>query len=111
MEITTKDIDEIKVVLFQGHLDSNTSQEAESFLKELLDQQTKKILVNFEKLDYISSAGLRVLLSTAKQLKTCDGKLRLCNLNETVREIFDMSGFSTILQVFKTEADALKEFE
>lgn len=110
MEITTKDANEVKIVQFQGHLDSNTSQEAEKFLNDLLDQQEKKILVDFEKLDYISSAGLRVLLSTAKQLKTCDGALRLCNLNETVQEIFDMSGFSTILQVFKTEPQALEEF-
>jgi anti-sigma B factor antagonist len=110
MEITTKDLNEVKVVQFQGHLDSNTSQEAENCLKDLLDQQANKILVDFEKLDYISSAGLRVLLSTAKQLKTNDGKLRLCNLNETVQEIFDMSGFSTILQVFKTESQALEGF-
>ena len=110
MEITTKDMNEIKVLQFQGHLDSNTSQEAEKFLNDLLGQQAKKILVDFEKLDYISSAGLRVLLSTAKQLKTVDGKLRLCNLNETVQEIFDMSGFSTILEVFRTEAQALEGF-
>ena len=110
MEIAIKDANDVKVVQFQGHLDSNTSQEAENFLKELLDQQANKILVDFEKLDYISSAGLRVLLSTAKQLKTTDGKLRLCNLNETVQEIFDMSGFSTILQVFKTESQALEGF-
>jgi anti-sigma B factor antagonist len=110
MEITTKDINEIKVIQFQGHLDSNTSQEAEKFLNDLLGQQAKKILVNFEKLDYISSAGLRVLLSTSKQLKIVDGKLRLCNLNETVQEIFDMSGFSTILEVFKTEPQALEGF-
>ena len=110
MEITTKDVNDVKVVQFQGHLDSNTSQEAEKFLNDLLDQQEKKILVDFEKLDYISSAGLRVLLSTTKQLKTYDGTLRLCNLNETVQEIFDMSGFSTILQVYKTEPQALEEF-
>ena len=45
-----------------------------------------------------------------KQLKAIDGQLRLCCLNETVQEIFDMSGFSTILQVFKTETDALEGF-
>ena len=110
MEITIKDVGDVKVVQFQGHLDSNTSQEAENCLNDLLSQQATKILVDFENLDYISSAGLRVLLSTAKQLKTNDGKLRLCNLNETVQEIFDMSGFSTILQVFKTESLALEGF-
>jgi anti-sigma B factor antagonist len=110
MKIAIKDVNEAKVVQFEGHLDSNTSQEAENCLNDLLAQQTNNILVDFEKLDYISSAGLRVLLSTAKQLKASNGKLHLCNLNETVQEIFDMSGFSTILQVFKTETEALEEF-
>ena len=110
MDISTKDAGEVKVVQFKGHLDSNTSQEAENYLKELLEQKAKKILVDFEKLDYISSAGLRILLSTAKQLKVDDGQLRLCNLNETVQEIFDMSGFSTILQVYNTESQALEGF-
>jgi anti-anti-sigma factor len=61
-------------------------------------------------LDYISSAGLRVLLATAQKLQAEDGALRVCNLNETVQEVFDISGFSTILSVFKTETEALNEF-
>ena len=99
MDIAIKDVGDVKVVQFTGHLDTNTSQQAEVSLNDLLGNQAKKILIDFEKLDYISSSGLRVLLSTAKQLKTVEGQLRLCGLNETVKDIFDMSGFSTILNV------------
>ena len=110
MNISMKDINDIKVVQFDGKLDSNTAKDAEVSLNDLLSQEANKILVDFEKLDYTSSAGLRVLLSTAKQLKAVGGELRLCNLNETVQEIFDMSGFSSILSVFASESDAIEGF-
>ncbi len=66
--------------------------------------------MNFEKLHYISSAGLRVLLAAAKQLKTADGELRICDLNEVVKEVFDISGFSTIFKIFENETEALDSF-
>jgi len=107
MNITQKDAGEVKIIDLKGNLDTNTSPDLEKQLSELMDGETKKILINLEKIDYISSAGLRVFLATAKQLKITSGELRLCNLNETVQEIFDMSGFSTILNVSKTESEAL----
>ncbi len=66
--------------------------------------------MNFEKLHYISSVGLRILLAAAKQLKTADGELRICDLNEVVKEVFDISGFTLIFKIFGTESEALKEF-
>lgn len=110
MNISMKDVDDIKVVQFDGKLDSNNSKEAEASLNDLLSQNVRKVLIDFEKLDYTSSAGLRVLLSTAKQLKSVGGELRLCSLNETVQEIFDMSGFSSILSVFSSESEAIEGF-
>ena len=110
MNISMKDVNDIKVVQFDGKLDSNTAKDAEASLNDLLSQEANKILIDFEKLDYTSSAGLRVLLSTSKQLKAVGGELRLCNLNETVQEIFDMSGFSSILSVFASESDAIEGF-
>lgn len=109
MNISVKDVNDIKVVQIEGKLDSSTSKDAETRFNDLL-KETTKILVDFEKLDYTSSAGLRVFLSTAKQLKAAGGELRLCNLNDIVQEIFDMSGFSSILSVFPSESDAIEGF-
>jgi len=67
-------------------------------------------LVDCEKVDYISSAGLRVLLGTVKGLTAAGGSLRISGLNESVHEVFEISGFSTILAVFVTEAEALDGF-
>jgi anti-sigma B factor antagonist len=110
MEITTTDSDDIKVLSFKGNLDTNTSPDAESEINSLIDAGAQKFLVNFEQLEYISSAGLRILLATAKKLKASGGDLKICCLNQTVQEVFDISGFSTILSVATTEDEALGAF-
>jgi anti-sigma B factor antagonist len=107
MEINKRESGAVKSVVLNGNLDTNTAPDAEDHLTSLMEEGSSKILINLENLDYISSAGLRVFLATAKQLKSTSGELRLCHLNETVQEIFDMSGFSTILNVSKTESEAL----
>ena len=108
MEIAVREIEDVKVLEFSGNLDTNTAPQAQDTINNLLGKGATKILVNFTKLDYISSAGLRVLLATAKDLKGTEGTLRICGLNEEVNEVFEISGFSTILSVFHTEADALE---
>jgi len=112
MDITTRMQNGVTLVAFSGNLDSNTSPRAQQALDGILASGGRKMVVDFTALDYISSAGLRVLLGTAKRLSGAEGggALRLFGLNETVQEVFDISGFSTILAVFATEADALKGF-
>ena len=110
MEISITESDDVRILSFHGNLDTNTSVQAESEINSLIDAGAQKLLVNFEKLDYISSAGLRILLATAKKLKASEGDLKICGLNETVQEVFDISGFATILSVTKTEDEALGAF-
>ena len=110
MEISIGESGDVRVLSFQGNLDTNTAPDAESEINALIDAGTQKLLINFEKLDYISSAGLRVLLATAKKLKPSGGDLKICCLNETVQEVFDISGFATILNVASSEEEALGAF-
>ena len=110
MNITTHEEGAVKVLQFDGRLDTNTSPEAQTALDGLIGEGAQKILVDFEKLDYVSSAGLRVLLSAGKQLTRSGGELRLSNLNETVQEIFEISGFDTLLSVFGSKKEALAGF-
>lgn len=107
MKIQTRDENDIKVVSLEGEMDTNTSPEVLSKLDDLRNSGVKKILLNLEKLDFISSAGLRVLLATAQQLKATGGDFRVCKLNKETREVFDISGFSTLLMVFDDEAKGL----
>ena len=110
MEVTTTELEDVKVLAIQGHLDTNTSPDAESAINALIDSDARKLLINFKELEYISSAGLRILLATAKKLKATGGDLRICCLNETVQEVFDISGFSTILAVSASVDEALASF-
>ncbi|UCC25862.1 MAG: STAS domain-containing protein [Gemmatimonadales bacterium] len=110
MKISHDEQDGVAVVRFEGNLDTNTAPEAQEALDDLIGAGTVKVLVDFSDLDYISSAGLRVLLATAKKLRGGGGNLRLCGLNETVAEVFEISGFSTIFAVFPSEAEALEGF-
>ena len=110
MNISTTTIDAVTVVRLQGNLDTSTAPHAQTSLNELVDGGASKILVNLGEVDFVSSAGLRILLATAKKLRGSNGELRVSNLNETVNEVFEISGFSTILSVFPTEAEALTGF-
>ena len=110
MQISSETMDTVTVVRLEGNLDTNTSAEAQEFLNKTIDEGAAKIAVSFEKVDFVSSAGLRVLLATAKKLGGGGGSLRVCGLNETVAEVFEISGFSTILNVFPSETEALAGF-
>ena len=110
MEITTRTQGEATIVAIAGSLDSVTSPKAQQTLDEILAGGGHKLAVDFSALDYISSAGLRVLLGVAKKVSAKGGALRTFGLNQTVREVFDISGFSAILAVFPGEAEALNGF-
>ena len=110
MNISTTNIESVAVVRLEGNLDTNTSSDAQESLNQLIEGGAAKILVNFTGVDFVSSAGLRILLTTAKKLSAAGGNLRISNLNETVSEVFEISGFSTILDVFGSEEDGLQGF-
>lgn len=110
MEIKTTETGDVNVIEVVGHLDTNTSPEAESAINTLIESGSRKLLINFKALEFISSAGLRVLLATAKKLRASGGDLKICSLNDTVQEVFDISGFSSILTVSKDQEEALASF-
>ena len=102
--------DDISIIKVGGYIDTTTSAELEHSLDSLLKAGSFNIIIELGNVDYISSAGLRVLLGTVKRLTAARGSLRISGLNDTVKEVFDISGFSTILAVFATEAEALEGF-
>ena len=106
MEIFTRTSNDTHIVAIAGSMDSTTSPEAQKALDGVL-AVASKVALDFTKLDYISSAGLRVLLGAAKRLLASGGSLRIFGLNPSVREVFEISGFSTILAVYPSEAEAL----
>ena len=84
-------------IALEGRLDTTTAPELENELKNHLDE-ANELTLDFAKLDYISSAGLRVLLSAQKTMGK-KGGMKVMNVNEIVREVFDVTGFSDILNI------------
>ena len=109
MEVNIRETDDCKVVDLIGNLDTGTSPETEAEINKLLDAGVKKIVINLEKTNYLSSSGLRVFLGTAKKLTASGGVVKLCCPNDVVKEILDISGFSTILDVKATEEEAIND--
>lgn len=107
MEVTIRDESDTKIIMLQGKLDTNSTPDVESEINALLDSGANKLLINFEQLSYISSTGLRLLLATAKRLQSSQGDLRVCSLNEMATEVFELSGFTSIINVFASEQEAL----
>ena len=85
-------------VKVEGRIDTITSQELESILSKEMEDITS-LTLDFSNLEYISSAGLRVLIATQKKLNERDIPMTIANVNDTIREIFRMSGFDKILEI------------
>lgn len=85
-------------VLLIGSLDSSTAQETENIFKEIVPKFDKMVL-NFESLEYISSAGLRVLKVTHVAMKKKGGRLVLKNVNSMVMEVLEITGFVSLLEI------------
>jgi len=101
MEIIQKNTNDIQIFSVKGSLDSNTSSELETRLYSALEQGHRKFIIDLEHLDYISSAGIRVMLKTTKDLKQMKGNIVLCALQDYVREVFDIAGFDGYLNIEK----------
>lgn len=108
MEIAQEIVGEVLVVGPKGRLDTETSGELELALHDAFEAGRFHFLIDMAGVSYVSSAGLRVLLAQAKKLDGGIGGMRICGMNQTVRSVFDLSGFSALFKISPTRADALK---
>jgi anti-anti-sigma factor len=90
-----------------GRIDSATGPAFERDILQQIDGGQRRLLLNFTDLLYISSAGLRIVLLAAKRMKNAGGQLVLCSLNPQISEVFEISGFSRILDISPSRDAAL----
>jgi len=96
------------VVAVEGRMDAVFAPEFEKFVNGLIDEGVLKVIVDFEGLGYISSAGLRSVLITAKKIQSREGEILIASLHDTVKEIFEISGFNTIIPIHASVDAALE---
>ncbi len=109
MELAAKDQGGAVVVSVKGKVDTATAPEFGKYLSEQTDKAAKTLIVSMSGLDYISSAGLRVILAAAKKMKEKQLDFILAGLEGDVKNVFRIAGFLSLFKVADTEESALKQ--
>jgi anti-anti-sigma factor len=108
--ITKKEDNGVLVICLNGRLDANTSAGVEKQINDFINAGEARLIINFKGVDYISSAGLRVLVVTIKLLQGRNGKLVLSDLNERIYDVLKICGFTAIFNIKQSVSEALEEF-
>lgn len=111
VEIKEEYIEGVTILRFKGRLDAISSPAAEKKVFEHINDGQHNILLDFQGVDYLSSAGMRMLLSTTKKLKTISGKLVVCSININVMDVLKMSGFDHVLELAQNQEEGLRKFQ
>ena len=99
--------DEVLIAKVDGRIDGTNAQEFQRELETAVDTSTHAMILDLEHVSYISSAGLRVILLTAKSLLKKDAKFAVCSLSAQIREVFEISGFDKIIAVHASQTEAI----
>jgi|SRR5262244_2669116 len=110
MEIHTRHVHDVLVADLVGRLESRTAGYASTELNRIAQGGARKVLLNAERLEYVSSAGLRAILVASKLLQVHGGTAKICLANTAVKRVMEVSGFNSLLHLYDTEDAALASF-
>ncbi|AUB54705.1 MULTISPECIES: STAS domain-containing protein [Methanobacterium] len=110
MEISGKTVRDVEIVFINGRLDAYNSNLVEEKLDKLIDSGKTNIVADLSGVEYISSSGLRVMLSSLKKLNAMGGNLKLSSLQPYVMEVFKIAGFTKLFQIYNDEQEATNSF-
>jgi anti-anti-sigma factor len=108
MEINEERKADAVVLALSGKLDATSAKTFEDRILGVINSGTQRLVVDLSHLEYVSSSGLRVFLLAAKRLRDTDGKMVLCGLQDHIRQVFDLAGFSSILSICSSRDGAVK---
>jgi len=106
MDIAEAKTNGVVVLSLNGRVDASNAATLEQKILALIAAGEKRLVIDCAQLQYMSSAGLRVLLVAAKRLSS-DGKLGIAALSNSIRDVFDIAGFSSIFQIYRTQEEAV----
>lgn len=110
MQIKIEEKDGVKVCFAEGDIDINTSPQVKKAFDKLAQSKSGKVLINLQKVAYIDSSGLATLVEILKNFKNFGGKLRLCNLSNKVKSLFEITKLEKLFEIMDTEEEALQAF-
>ena len=116
MELIHKVYNRVDVITLSGRLAADTKAELEAKIDEIFDMGRHRIVLDLEKLEYISSPGLRVLIEARKRAREWKlsemerGDVRIVHLPQRIREVFDLTGFTPLFEIYDDLVDAFASF-
>jgi anti-anti-sigma factor len=112
MNLNVKRIGNVVVVYLAGRLDVHLSAEIEKEINKIIQNESEMhLLMNLSDVEYMSSSGLRIFVSTMRILKEQKRQLKLCNMNNAVKKIFEVVELMDMFDIYDTEEEALKSFK
>lgn len=110
MNIETRELKHVTVVKVTGRVDSATAPDLEQALTDLINSDRNQLVLDLSGVEYMSSAGLRVLVSMLKAAKKGGGDLRLAQLSPRVAEVFDLAGLTPVFGIHTDIVEAVGSF-
>lgn len=111
MEAHTTEQNGITVIALMGSLDAMTAEEAQSAIQKQLNKEHVNLVINLDGLEFLSSAGMRVLLSSLQTVRTKGGDLRLAGGSDNIKRTLNFSGFTKIMKSYDTTAAAVDSYQ
>ena len=108
--VSTREVGPIKVIDLRGYLDAHTAPELEREFNKLIDSSEFKVVVNFNDLKYISSAGLGVFMGFIEDIREKGGDIKLAEMNDKVFRVFDLLGFPVLYEIYTRESEAIEKY-
>jgi anti-anti-sigma factor len=112
MNLNIKRVDNVVIVYLAGRLDVHLSAEIEKEINKIIQNESDThLLMNLNDVEYMSSSGLRIFVSTMRILKEQKRQLKLCNMNNAVKKIFEVVELMDMFDIYDSEDEALKSFK
>jgi len=108
--VNLRGVGSVSIIDVKGYLDAHTAPELENVFNRLIDQKQYQVVVNFDDLKYISSAGLGVFMAYVETMRENQGDIKFSNMKENVYNIFDLLGFPILYEFFKEENEAINKY-
>jgi anti-sigma B factor antagonist len=110
LSVDRRDLEGIVLLYPRGFVNAHTVRLFEGAIQQAVDDRRYRIVVSGSGLTYIASAGLGALMGAIEEIRANGGDIRLADLNETVRNIFEILGFNHLYRIFPSELEAVMSF-
>lgn len=110
MELKTSKIGDVITVILEGRIDANVAPDIEQKVLSLISEGSCKLVADLSDVIFISSAGLRALITTLKEAHRKEGDLRLTGVKGRVLEVFDITGFSNIFKIYANAEESVRSY-